>query len=253
MRCPACHSHAIAQAAPNQLQYICTDCQKIFQRRPHWGRLLAGAIGMTALLAASPLIASRTTNTLLSLLPVDDGAPVDAIVVLGRGIYHQQSRTLAAAQLWSEGRSPQIFISGNGDASEIIDRLADMNIPLSVLSGEHCSKTTWGNGVFSWAMLEPQSVERILLVTDRPHMVRSHLVFEGFGFEVVPYPVEVDPGPGWRNQPYLLKIRELTALAKYGITGKLWPQPNRVRQKAEAMGPERLEDWGCHLDGDESF
>lgn len=253
MRCPACHSRAIAQASPNPLECICPDCQKIFQRRPRWGRLLVGAFGMAALLVGSPLLVSRTTNILLSLLPPDDGTPVDAIVVLGRGIHHQQSRTSAATELWAEGRSPQIFISGNGDASEIIERLAANNIPLSALSGEHCSKTTWGNAVFSWAMLEPQSVERILLITDRPHMVRSHLVFEGFGFEVVPHPVEVDPGPGWRNQPHLLKIRELAALAKYGITGKLWPQPNQVRQKAAAMGPERLEDWGCYLDGSESF
>ncbi|PSN19830.1 YdcF family protein [filamentous cyanobacterium CCP5] len=246
MRCPACHSRAIAHRPTQQHRYLCTSCLKTFNR-PRSHPLLRWSIGLGLVLAASPLLLWMTTNGLLSLLPADNGATVDAIVVLGRGENHRIERSQVAAQLLQAGRSEKIFVSGMGDSPPILDRLWDMGIPKTALAGERCSRTTWENGLFSKTILESQGIDRILLITDRPHQVRSHWVFKSFGFEVISHPVAIESGDHWRNQPYLLMAREIAALIKYAATGKLQPQPAELEQQSEAAAQATIQDWSCSL------
>ncbi|AZD75821.1 YdcF family protein [Pseudomonas chlororaphis] len=51
------------------------------------------------------------------------------------------------------------------------------------------SRTTWENAQFTAQVLEPQSVKRIVLVTQAWHMQRAVWSFEQAGFTVVPAPV----------------------------------------------------------------
>ena len=126
-------------------------------------------------------------------LPPDTGTKVDVIVILGRGREHSPPRVDVVARLWQDQRAPVVFASGIVDAPELVAMLRSKNIPVQAASGERCSKTTWENAVFTKAVLQPQGVKQILLVTDLPHLWRSLLIFEQAGFQVIPMTVPFLP------------------------------------------------------------
>ena len=160
---------------------------------------------------------------LVSLLPTDPGLPADAIVVLGRGPDLRPERTEVAAQLWRAKRAPIVFASGWGDAEPIADLLIQTGVAPEAISGEPCSRTTEENAQFTAALLKPQAVQRILLVTDPPHMLRSWLTFRSFGFDVIPHPNPLPPQFNKSKAAFLL-VREYVGLASYGVLGRFSPR-----------------------------
>ncbi|MBE9136066.1 YdcF family protein [Nodosilinea sp. LEGE 07088] len=190
---------------------------------------------------------------MLSLFVEADDAPVDTIVVLGRGPNDLADRALAAAQYWQDNQSANIFVSGMMDAPVIIDVLQEMGIPATQISGERCSESTWENALFSDALLQPSANDRILLITDEPHMLRSVWVFKGFGFkQVEPYVVEQHPVISLSPKRAYRMLREYAALAKYGVLGRYFPTTPEQHLKAEAAANFRVEDWNCYLPATQS-
>lgn len=163
------------------------------------------------------------SRALVALLPTDPGQNADAIVVLGRGPDLRLERVQVAAQLWRSKRAPVVFASGTGDAQPIGELLAQAGVPPAAISGEPCSRTTEENAQFTAALLKPQGIQKILLVTDPPHMLRSWLTFRSFGFEVIPHP---NPLPAQLTLPKeaFLLVREYMGLASYGVLGRFSPR-----------------------------
>lgn len=158
------------------------------------------------------------TQGFVPLLPRDSGKPVDAIVVLGRGWFLLPSRVDAAADLWQAKRAPRIFTSGINDAPQLIKRLENKGIPQRLLDGENCSLTTEENAIFTAAVLQPQGVRKILLVTDRPHMLRAFFVFRAYGFKVTPITTSV--AEDWNPKTkIILKLREYAGIMNYAFRG----------------------------------
>ncbi|MBM7061410.1 YdcF family protein [Pseudomonas sp. UL073] len=68
---------------------------------------------------------------------------------------------------------------------------------------ESSSRTTWENALNSAALLRPQGIRRVVLVTQASHMPRARWCFERAGFEVVVAPLGYlgvangRPGGGW--------------------------------------------------------
>jgi uncharacterized SAM-binding protein YcdF (DUF218 family) len=170
--------------------------------------------GLTAILPLTPILAEKA---LVAFLPSDPGGVTNAIVVLGRG-REFYDRIDVAAELWQAKRAPTIFVSGNGDAPVMIKRLQEKGIPQQALKGENCSLTTWENGAFTAAMLLPQGQQRILLVTDAPHMWRSLLVYQALGFSVIPQPVKLSSDFSYRTKAFLT-FREYMGLISYTFRG----------------------------------
>jgi uncharacterized SAM-binding protein YcdF (DUF218 family) len=162
-------------------------------------------------------------QSLTAFLPSDPGTPADAIVVLGRGWPLMHDRVNTTAELWQAKRAPKIFASGRKDAPNLIEILEEKGIPQQVLDGENCSLTTDENAVFTAAILQPQGIRRIILVTDKAHMLRSLLVYRAYGFKVIPHisPVPVHWNPKERG---LLKVREYGGIFNYGVRGLFFPQ-----------------------------
>lgn len=166
-------------------------------------------------LALSPMGTTLGGAGLAVLIPQDEGQPADAIVVLGRGGGFRPSRVQVAADLWQQQRAPLIFASGRGDAIEIGQMLETVGVPAAAIGGEPCSATTNENALFTAALLQPQGIKRLILVTDPPHMARSLLTFRSLGFEVTPHP---SPVPNGLNKRTVL--REWAGLIGYGMMGR---------------------------------
>jgi uncharacterized SAM-binding protein YcdF (DUF218 family) len=162
-------------------------------------------------------------RVLVSFLPPDTGAKADAIVILGRGSDFRQTRVDVATQLWEAQRADLIFSSGRGDTPPTMQMLAEQGIPKQAIDGEPCSRTTEENAQFTAAVLEPQGIQRILLVTDPPHLLRSFLTFRSLGFEVIPH---ASPLPSHLSLPHkaLIVAREYLGIVSYSLRGRFAPR-----------------------------
>ncbi|MEO0987760.1 MAG: YdcF family protein [Cyanobacteria bacterium J06639_14] len=182
---------------------------------------------------------------LLSVLPTDQGESVESIVILGRGLDNRTDRALVASQLWNDRQSSNIFVSGMTDAPPIIETLQEMGVPEAQVKGERCSQSTWENGLFSNTLLDAQ--KRILLVTDEPHMVRAFLVFQGFGFDVTPYPIPLESANLFSLESAKVTLREYIALIIYGVRGRFHARSAEKQQVDRVEADYKIETWHCYL------
>ncbi len=192
-----------------------------WKHRFHHKRTPLKLLGLAVTLTAVFLVLDKA---LLFFLPSQATQEAHAIVVLGRGPLFNQDRVERAAELWQARRAPRIFVSGAGDASVIIEKLEAKGIPEAVLDGENCSLTTKENAVFTAAILQPQGIRRIVLVTDEPHMWRSVLVFRAYGFNVTAQTSQIPSYFGRLRAKLFLRLREYTALVSYGLRGLYFPK-----------------------------
>lgn len=196
----------------------------------------------------SPIGVALAEQGLLLGVPPDTGESVDRIVVLGRGEQLRTRRIELAAELWRAKRAPKIFTSGMLDADYMISELKEAGIPGAVLSGENCSGTTEENALFTVALLGPQNVKKILLITDPSHMQRSVQQFRNVGFEVLPYlsplPPKLSPIEQW-----MILGREYVGLAHYALSGKSNPRTDTDLQRPLAWVVQRMDEWGCRQQG----
>lgn len=191
-----------------------------WHRRLTWGGIALTVIG---LLATSPPGVTLATQALVSSVPMTSDHTADAIVVLGRGPKLRADRVEVAFNLWRQEQAPRIFLSGWGDAWLMMTQLRERGVAEQALGGEECSMTTEENGRFTASILRPQGVQKILLVTDPPHMLRSLLTFKQFGFEVFPSATPMSPELSYREKA-AIAFREYGGLISYVLQGRLFSQ-----------------------------
>jgi len=210
-----------------------------YGRRPL--RMLVCASALVYLTILFPPAVRLAETALIKQIPHDSGKAADAVVILGRGDALNPSRVEVAAQLWEEKRAPLIFARGSGDAPKIVQQLQGKGIPDQDLAGEGCSLTTYENAKFTAEVLKPQGIERILLVTYAPHMLRSQLTFQKFGFTVIPIPSSGSPALN-RGDRARMVMYEYSGLVSYGLMGRLSPREALkmsllpVLEKVERLG-----------------
>ncbi|MBW4518489.1 MAG: YdcF family protein [Scytolyngbya sp. HA4215-MV1] len=209
-------------------------------------RVIIPATGflLTYLIATSAWGLSLLTQGMLIFLPKDSGEAVDTIAVLGRGETLQHRRIELAEQLWRAKRAPKIFISGMTDAPYMIEQLKDLGIPAQVLGGERCSESTKENVQLTSGILYPQGIQKILLITDPPHMLRSVLLFQSYGFKVVPHLSPLPPQFNPREH-LLLILREYAALVQYAMTGQFKQRTVAELRQPSAEVIEKIH--GCKI------
>lgn len=242
MHCPYCKSQSVHKhgtTLKGRQSYYCQICQRTFQKSRI--NVLGWIIGLLICVGLSPWLLNKALQIVVA--PSDTGELVDAVVVLGRGLEHNSERTLAAAQLWNEGRAPHVFMSGIVDAPVMIKLAAEMGVDVDQVSGERCSQSTWENALYSQILLSSQGAKKILLVTDDTHIVRATLTFRGFGFDVIPYPVH---SPRFRPQ-LRLTLYEALGLIHYGLSGKLQPPTAEVNALARKEANSKLQERKCSL------
>ena len=106
----------------------------------------------------------------------------------------------------------------------------DLGVP--VRWAEEQSRDTAGNARFTAAMLHPEGITRILLVTGATHMRRSQRLFENRGFTVIPAPccfIGKSSANAWQwfwptgeaLMASYVSGHEIVGMFWYGLTG--WP------------------------------
>lgn len=192
---------------------------------------------------------------------IDDGKPVDGIVLLGGAVEASDSlsrgqlvvneaaeRILATIQLAHRYPQARILISGgggsvfgdgDGESPVIADYLKNIGINPARIIVEDRSRTTSENAIYSRELITPRPNERWLLVTSAWHMPRAVGVFEKVGFPVTAYPVDFRTGGGSNNfRPFAfvsdglrrldVGTKEWAGLIGYYLAGRtnvLFPAP----------------------------
>lgn len=194
----------------------------------------------------SPPVAALTEGLLMSFVPADSGETADSIIVLGRGYQEQGDRYPISLQLLEAGRAPRLFVTGYPNLGQVGSRVKDYNVALAQVSGTVCARTTKDEALASSLILGPQGVEKIILVTDRPHMLRAYLTFQGRGFTVISHPIALSPELSSARRS-LLSIREYFGLISYTLLGRLHPgSPEALRQpNAELI--QDIQRRGCEV------
>ncbi|MDY7562002.1 YdcF family protein [Pseudomonas sp. 10B1] len=135
------------------------------------------------------------------------GQQADAIVVLGSGRERKDptwgtdiptgvalERMRFAARLSKDSGLPILTTGGlhydlpPSEAAIMADSLKS-DFGVTVRWQEGLSRTTWENATMTAAVLQPQGVKRVVLVTQAWHMQRARWSFEKAGFTVIAAPV----------------------------------------------------------------
>lgn len=216
-----------------------------------WLRSTQALIVLFCITVSIPLIFIVAAKGLVAFLPPDTGETAQAIVVLGRGPDLGKERVNVAAELWKAKRAPRIFVSGFFDAYDLTPQFQAKGIPPQAIDAESCSMTTWENAIFSAAILHPQGIRRVLLVTDEPHMLRSLLLYRANGFTVIPAPNPLPTDYGFKATAFLT-FREYLGLIGYTLQGLFDPKRSpeidepkleKLVQQAKQYGQEKRLKW----------
>ncbi|MBE9138915.1 YdcF family protein [Nodosilinea sp. LEGE 07088] len=192
------------------------------------------------LIVVSPLFSVPSTALLARFVPPDTGGTADAIVVLGREQSAEGDRYATTVDLVANNRAPKILVMGDYNGRQVFRGLEKRNLPTDGLQSATCITTTQEEADSAWAILGPQGVKKIVLITDTPHMLRAWLTFKSIGFEVIPHIEPIRPSVAHHERSFLA-IREYFGLASYALLGRFKPQPpsqlTQVSQQVAADFP----------------
>jgi uncharacterized SAM-binding protein YcdF (DUF218 family)/lysophospholipase L1-like esterase len=214
------------------------------------------------LLGALAVLGARQLTNRLSwpdylmrpLLVGDTAGHADVIVVPGAGLsdactpnLNAVRRTLLAARLYRAGRAPLILISGGrpraGDlrctvASVMAQLAVEIGVPPEAVRIERESRTTHKNAELSAPILRELGAKRILIVTDRLHMVRATAAYAHYGFAIERASVPVYEGHRDNVEMLLAGFREMIAIEWYRYKGWIdnpWASPSGTGAAATAL------------------
>lgn len=150
----------------------------------------------------------------------------DAIVILGGALSAPSGehtrpelnaagdRVLFGVELYRAGKAPLVVFTGGAvgvflskEQAEAVAAqtvLEDMGVPAGAIRMESESRNTHENAVFTYRMLKPLGVHRILLVTSAAHMPRASALFRHAGFDVIAAPCAFRTG--WGTERLLFRL-----------------------------------------------
>ncbi len=162
-----------------------------WQRRRTWGglvvALIVGLFGYYSITLAQVVQTGRSHSA----------APAEAIVVMGAAQYDGRPSPQLAERLdhvitlYQQGAAPMVLVTGGKqpadrftEAEASLQYLVDRGIPESAILSESEGRTTYESFEGAAPILAEQGVDRIVLVTDPYHSLRSRLIAEGMGLDV---------------------------------------------------------------------
>lgn len=205
--------------------------------------LCAISIGSLWLLA-TPFISDALARAAEGYPPLDPGhltasqASAQAIVILGGGVRKNAPeaggdapstrvvlRLIEGAKIARLTHLP-VLLSAGARETAAMRRFMEQDLGVPVHWVEPASTTTHENAVFSARLLRKQGVDRIILVTSSPHMVRAAAEFAAAGFEVSAAPAEMWTQDERGVLAFVPSVRGLyrSHTALYEFAGRLFRQ-----------------------------
>lgn len=201
-------------------------------RRRWWRRSFKALLALILLgvvyVGVNLALVIRTANT-------DQARPVDVIVVLGAAQYNGvpspqlQARLDHTVDLWNEKLAGTVFVTGGkleGDAHTEAeasrDYLVEHGVPTDVIQMEDTAHSTWQSLSNFADVADAQGWERVLLVTDPFHSLRSRLIAQELGFTAYTSPTQTSPVEG--SEELMKEIKEALGISVGRIIGfeRLW-------------------------------
>jgi uncharacterized SAM-binding protein YcdF (DUF218 family) len=192
----------------------------------------ATAVGVLLVAAFTPLpnLALRR----LGASPAVERA--DAIVVLGSGVHAggelsdaSLRRLLHGVALYHRGRAPLLVVSGPANRAGVVearvrsDMARTLAVPASAIVIVETALTTQEEARDVAVALRSRHVQRVLVVSNRLHLVRSLGVFEEAGFVALAAPSaeisDTDERPEARLQLMRHVAKEVLARVYYRVAG----------------------------------
>jgi len=220
------------------------------RKRPQLRRWISRAAIATLLLywlIILPITAPLLTGVLLNVLPTDLGGKADAIVVLTRSEDVMGDRYQLALDLWKAQRAPRLFVTSDKNFELVQELIQVHGYPAQIVSATGCARTTKDEATSTAAILGPQGIKTIILMTDAPHILRAYLTFQGVGFSVMPHPVDLPPSLSSAKRSFLV-IREYISLASYAFLGRLQPKTDDALEHPTADLLQSMSDRECRLE-----
>ena len=159
---------------------------------------------------------------------IDQGRPVDAIVVLGAAQYDGrpspvlQARLDAALEAWNDGYADTIIVTGGkleGDrfteAESSRNYLVDHGVPAEaiLLENEGHSTEQSMNGVA--ALMNEHGFHRALFVSDGFHLLRIKYIADHLGIQGYGFPATESPIARYSGEEFFYVVREAAGIVDY--------------------------------------
>jgi uncharacterized SAM-binding protein YcdF (DUF218 family) len=177
-------------------------------RRARW--VLGTGLGGLLLLALPAVATTLLSSLNVGNVAVHANEPPSAIVILSGDIHHLDGsfpragvgaltieRLRAGAALYRGTHLPVLVTGGmvGGEppaVAELMEQSLKEDFAVPTRWVEKNSHTTWENAEFSAAILRPEGIRSIYLVTHAWHMRRALIAFAHFGIAATPAPVPPD-------------------------------------------------------------
>jgi len=217
----------------------------LVRRNPRLGKMLIIVAWASLWLLSTPFVSLFLQQSLqiipaLSLDHIPDNG--QAIVVLGSGSYcrapeYRESDSVTAsglerlryaARLYRKTGKPLLVTGGklSNTTSEdaFMKEVLEQDFQVPVRWTEEESHNTMENALFSYAVLQPQGVTHIYLVTHASHMARSQMAFEQAGFRVISAPTHFAVRCQWTFLEFIPNSGALAASSEavYEGIGLIW-------------------------------
>lgn len=165
----------------------------------------------------------------------DQARPVDVIVVLGAAQYdgrpspQLRARLDHTIDLWNQGLAGSVFVTGGNqpgdrftEAEASRNYLVEHGVPADVIQMEDTAHSTWESFANLASVAERQNWERVLIVTDPFHSLRSRLIAQELGFTAYTSPTRTSPVQG--GEEVMKELKEALGISLGRIIGfeRLW-------------------------------
>jgi len=182
----------------------------VVERRRRWLRRTVWTLGLVVLLGVGWF--GFNLYQVRAVGASDQRRKVEAIVVLGAAQYDgRPSPQLAArldhvVELWNDGLAPTVVVTGGKRAGDRFTEaqasaryLEARGVPASAILSEDQSHNTYDSLVGVRDLLAGQGIDRVLLVTDPYHSLRTRLTAVELGLEAYVSPTRTSPIRGGRE------------------------------------------------------
>ncbi len=184
-----------------------------------WGAWLRTILLLLVL--AVPLVLALIAGAVIWQARTNEARAADAIVVLGAAQYNGRPSNVLSARLdhaldlYEQGLAPRIVVTGGraeGDTYTEAESgymyLVERGVPDSAILMESEGRNTWASMQGVAALLEDSGVDRLLIVSDGFHLLRTELMARELGFEAYGSPAPDSPIRPWSGQEFAYVIRE---------------------------------------------